>query len=68
MLTSNAPVLFSNESRFKLSFDDGLQRIWLQDSKRFLQNVGKRADSSGGGFVIARAGISTNHRIDTCFH
>lgn len=57
-------VLFSDESKFNVSFADGRLRIWRRDGHRYSENCVLQANRFGGGSVMVWVGISTNHRTE----
>lgn len=60
-------VLFSDESRFKLSVADGRARVWRRRGERYDDvNVLER-DRWGGPSVMVWAGISSRHKTDLVF-
>jgi len=52
------PVLFTDESRFCLDFNDGRRRVWRQKNERFKDCCVAEHDRFGGGSVMVWAGIS----------
>ena len=57
-------VLFSDESKFNVSFGDGRVRIWRRDGQRLPNKCVLPVNRFGGGSVMVWAGISTHHRTD----
>ena len=55
-------VLFTDESRFTLTFNDGRIRVWRRAGERFTDATIRQHNRYGGGSVMVWAGISTNHR------
>lgn len=55
-------VLFSDESRFCLSFADGRQRVWRKRGERFARCCIKQFNRWGGPGVLVWAGISSRFR------
>lgn len=55
-------VLFSDESRFTLQFNDGRQRVYRRPGERFVDvNVNQRLPFGGGGIMVWGA-FSFHHR------
>lgn len=57
-------VLFSNESRFCLDFNDGRVLVRRLPSERFLDACIREHDRYGGGSVMVWAGVSATRRTD----
>ena len=57
-----ATVLFTDESRFTMSFNDGRIRVWRRPGERFLDDCVQEHDRYGGGSVMVWGGIGLNHR------
>ena len=57
-----AGTLFSDESRFALSFNDGRIRVWRCPGERFADATVMQHDRFGGGSVMVWGGFSFNHR------
>ena len=57
-----AQVLFSDESRFTLSFHDGRNRDWRRNGERYLDATIQEHDRYGGGSVMVWGGISYHTR------
>jgi len=55
-------VLFTDESRFTLRFNDGRVRVWRRVGERFTDATVRQHDRYGGGSVMMWGGISFNHR------
>lgn len=55
-------VLFTDESRFTLSFNDGRVRVWRRPGERFHDPCVMEHDRYGGGSVMVWGGIGINHR------
>lgn len=55
-------VLFSDESRFTLSFADGRTRIWRRTGERFADCCVMQRDRFGGGSVMVWGGIFGNQK------
>ena len=55
-------VLFTDESRFTLSFRDGRTRVWRRRGERYDPNCVLERDRFGGGSVHVWGGISLFHR------
>lgn len=55
-------VLFTDESRFTLSFNDGRIRVWRRPGERFHDDCVQEYDRYGGGSVMVWGGIGLNHR------
>lgn len=52
------PVLFTDESRFCLDFNDGRRRVWRQKNERFKNCCVAEHDRFGGGSIMVWGGIS----------
>ena len=59
--------MFSDESRFKLSMNDGRLRIWRRPNERFRDEHIHEYDAFGRGSVMIWAGISLGGRTDIVF-
>ena len=57
-----ATVLFSDESRFTVSFHDGRIRVWRRQGERYQDPTISQRDRHGGGSVMVWGGISRNHK------
>lgn len=57
-----ANVLFTDESRFAISFNDGRVRVWRRPGERFVDATVRQGDRYGGGSVMMWGGISAYHR------
>ena len=57
-----ARVIFSDESRFTLSFNDGRVRVWRRPGERFQDGAVREHDRYGGGSLMVWGGISTHYR------
>lgn len=57
-----ARVVFSDESRFTLSFNDGRVRVWRRRGERYADVAVRQHDRYGGGSVMVWGGFSLNHR------
>ena len=57
-----ARVIFSDESRFTLSFNDGRVRVWRRQGERFLDGAVREHNRYGGGSLMVWGGFSTHHR------
>lgn len=57
-------VLFTDESRFCVSFADGRLRIWRRKGERTAANCVLQFNRWGGASVMVWGGISLNHRTD----
>ena len=57
-------VLFTDESRFCLDFNDGRQQVWRQPGERFAQCTVAEHDRYGGGSVMIWGGIWNGGRTD----
>lgn len=57
-----AKVLFSDESRFTMSFNDGRIHVWRRRGERFNDACVREHDHYGGGSTMVWGGISLNHR------
>ena len=55
-------VLFTDESRFALSFNDGRVRVWRRRGERFADACVREVDRYGGGSVMIWAGFSRETR------
>ena len=55
-------VLFSDESKFNLSFADGRRRVWRRPNNRYVDNNVMERDRFGGGSVMVWGGFSSEHR------
>ena len=58
------PVLFTDESRFCLDFQDGRRRVWRQKNERFKNCCVAEHDRFGGGSVMVWGGISYDGSTD----
>lgn len=59
-----ATVLFSNESRFTVSHNDGRMRVWRRQGERFAACNVVQVDAFGGGSIMVWAGICLGSRTD----
>ena len=59
-----ANVLFSDESRFTVSHNDGRMRVWRRQGERFAACNVVQVDGFGGGSVMVWAGICLGSRTD----
>ena len=57
-------VIFSDESRFRVSFADGRVRIYRRKNERFAQCCIRETDRFGGGSVMVWGGIMGNQKTD----
>lgn len=57
-------VLFSDESRFTVSNNDGRRRVWRRQGERFSACTRVEVDSYGGGSVMVWAGVCLEGRTD----
>lgn len=55
-------VLFSDESRYTLSFNDGRVRVWRRPGERFIDATILEHNRHGGGSLMVWAGFSLHHR------
>ena len=55
-------VLFTDESRFQLSFADGRHRVYRRRGERYADNCIMQRAPYGGGGVMVWGGISAHHR------
>ena len=55
-------VLFTDESRFTLQFNDGRIRVWRRPGERFADATVREHDRYGGGSVMVWGGFSRHHR------
>lgn len=55
-------VLFTDESRFALSFNDGRVRVWRRPGERYADNAVREVDRYGGGSVMVWGGFSRQDR------
>ena len=55
-------VLFTDESRFTLRFNDGRIRVWRRPGERFVDATIREHDRYGGGSVMVWGGFSLHHR------
>ena len=55
-------VLFTDESRFTLSFNDGRIHVWRRQGERFHDCAVREHDRYGGGSVMVWGGIHLNGR------
>ena len=55
-------VLFTDESRFTLRFNDGRIRVWRRAGERFADATVREQDQHGGGSVMVWGGFSLHHR------
>ena len=60
-------VLFSDESRFRLSVADGRVRVWRRRHERYADATVMQRDTWGGPSVMVWAGISSRHKTDLVF-
>lgn len=57
-------VIFTDESRFTVSFADGRVRVYRRRHERFAQCCVQERDRFGGGSLMVWAGIMDNQRTD----
>lgn len=57
-------VLFTDESRFSVSFADGRRRVWRRRGERHAANCILEFNRWGGHSVMVWGGISLNHKTD----
>ena len=57
-----ARVLFTDESRFTLRFNDGRIRVWRRPGERYADATVREHDQHGGGSVMVWGGFSLHHR------
>ena len=57
-------MLFSDESRFRLTRCDGRLRVWARIGERHREGLVQEVDRFGGGSDMVWAGISFNTRTD----
>ncbi|KAJ4441451.1 hypothetical protein ANN_11306 [Periplaneta americana] len=57
-------VLFSDESRYRLTRCDGRLRVWGRPGERFSVRVVQEMDRFGGGSIMIWTGIMYNNRMD----
>lgn len=57
-----AQVLFTDESRFTLSFHDGRTRVWRRQGERFADATVQEHNRYGGGSVMVWGGMSRGTR------
>lgn len=55
-------VLFSDESRYTISFNDGRLRVWRRVGERFIDATVLQHNRHGGGSVMVWGGFSLHHR------
>ena len=55
-------VLFTDESRFTLRFNDGRIRVWRRPGERYVDATIREHDRYGGGSLMVWGGFSTHHR------
>ena len=55
-------VLFTDESRITMSFNDGRVRVWRRPRERIHDDCVMEHDRYGGGSVMVSGGIGHNHR------
>lgn len=55
-------VLFTDESRFTVAFNDGRRRVWRRQGERFVDGAVREADRYGGGSVMVWGGFHLNGR------
>lgn len=55
-------IVFSDESRFNLSFADGRVRVWRRRGERFADCCVQERDRFGGGSVLVWGGILANNK------
>ena len=58
------PVLFTDESRFCLDFDDGRRGVWREARQRYSQALAAEHSRFGGGSVMIWGRISLTGRTD----
>lgn len=58
------PVLFTDESRFRLTRCDGRVRVYRRPGERYAAATIQEVDRFGRGSVMIWAGISIDHRTD----
>ena len=57
-------VVFTDESRFSLDFNDGRQQVWRQPGERFAACTVAEHDRYGGGSLMVWGGIWAGGRTD----
>ena len=57
-----ARVMFTDESRFTLSFNDGRARVWRRQGERFADGTVQEHNRYGGGSVMVWGGMSSGTR------
>lgn len=57
-------VLFTDESKFCVDFNDGRKRVWRQKNERFRDCCVKEHDRFGGPSVLVWGGVSYDGRTD----
>lgn len=57
-------VLFSDESRYRLTRCDGRLRVWGRPGERFSAEAVQEIDRFGGGSIMVWAGVMYNNRTD----
>ena len=55
-------MLFTDESRFSLQFNDGRIRVWRRRGERFADATVREHDRYGGGALMVWGGVSLHHR------
>lgn len=55
-------ILFTDESRFTLSFNDARRRVWRRQGERFVDAAVQEHDRYGGGSVMVWGGIHLHGR------
>lgn len=55
-------ILFTDESRFTVSFNDGRTRVWRRPGERFIDATIREVDRYGGGSVMVWGGFHLNGR------
>jgi transposase len=58
------PVMFSDESKFVLTGNDGHVRVWRRPGERFMPNTVHETVPFGGGSIMVWGGITVNTRTD----
>ena len=56
-------VMFTDESRFSIQFNDGRVRVYRRPGERFADVNDRQRHRFGGGSVMVWGGISIHHRI-----
>ena len=56
-------ILFTDESRFTVAFNDGRRLVWCRVGERFLRDAVRVVDRYGGGSVMVWGGFYLNGKI-----